>query len=451
MVTVSRKHLFCLVIGLLSTIKLFASPISSFATKHNQSEKIQPTVNNIFVPYTVKPGLLGASGGRITLTGTGTIRFLQAFFYSDVACSAILGIASVIDNSSQAFTFTNGQTVSMNDSVTFTLADNQNITTGNIACMKLFWNGSNESPDGVSCQSFNDMSCSGSTCTSSQIKSVSWGADPTACAQRYAYITDTTDGSVTQCEVSASNGDLTNCGTTGGSFTQPTEVGLNNGHAYITSLSAETVTECDVNDSNGNLTCSSPTAITAPIGLALNTGYIYITAGTTSINKCSVAADGGALSSCGVASTDFTDPHSLAINNGYLYGTQINPVVITKCLISSSDGTLSGCGPAGSVSGKQRGIAINNGFAYIVVRTNSRVERCTISGVDGTFVPDSCTSVGEGSFSSPTGITISNGFAYVTNSGNGTVTKCTVGSGGDLTSCATTVSGFSDPQGIAIY
>ena len=61
-----------------------------------------------------------SSGGQLTITGTGNIHYLQAFFYSNTACSTLLGQASVIDNGA-GFQFSNGQTVSLNPSSTYKL------------------------------------------------------------------------------------------------------------------------------------------------------------------------------------------------------------------------------------------------------------------------------------------------------------------------------------------
>ncbi|MCH9755866.1 MAG: hypothetical protein K0U37_01575 [Gammaproteobacteria bacterium] len=452
MLIYSKKAFFCLMLGFLGAINVFAAPEDILENRLTQSESTQPRVSNIFTPYITNPDLLGAAG-KITLTGTGTIRFLQAFFYSDVACSTILGIASVIDNS-LGFSFTDGQTVSLNDEVAFTLADNQEITTGDIACMKLFWNGSNESPDGVNCQSFTDMSCSGSKCTSSQTKTATWEADPTACEQRYAYITDFSANTVTQCAVHAVTGLLSGCTTTGSGFSGAAGVQLNNGYAYISNFSSSEVRQCAVNTTDGTLPvfgCASTALSITPLGLALNNGYAYFSNNSTTVTKCTVSASDGTLSSCGTVVSGLSGTRSVSVNNGYIYITRNGPGELTKCTVSVVDGTLSSCGTTGLGFSDQRGLAINNGYAYVVNRTPNTVSKCTISAVDGTLSSCGITAIG---FSTPIGITISNNFAYITNDGTNDVTKCTVDSvTGDLSSCGASGAGtgFTRPFAIAIY
>ncbi len=68
-----KRTLFCFALGLLGVMPVFAAPALE------QTGRTQPNLQNIFTPAFVKPDLLGATAGSMSLTGTGNIRFFQAF------------------------------------------------------------------------------------------------------------------------------------------------------------------------------------------------------------------------------------------------------------------------------------------------------------------------------------------------------------------------------------
>lgn len=200
--------------------------------------------------------------------------------------------------------------MSLNTSSAYSLANNAGITTGDIACMKLYINGSNQSPDGVSCQSFNDEACSGTECTSSQTKSVSWASSPTVCAPQYAYVANTGNTSVSQCAVSQSTGALSACSTITTGITNPNGIALNNGFAYVANSTTNTVSLCTVNSSTGVLSsCASSGgafAGAAAAGIAINNGFAYVTNNIgNAVRICTVNATTGALSGCASTGSGF--------------------------------------------------------------------------------------------------------------------------------------------------
>lgn len=388
------------------------------------------------------------------MSGSGNIRFLQAFFYSDVACSSVLGGASIIDNST-GFAFTNSQLVSLNESSIYQLANNQGITTGNIACMKVFLNGSHESPDGVTCQSYTDIFCSGVTCTSSQSKSVSWAASPSACQTRYSY-TRRSNSLLTMCAVGAVDGTFSGCTSTGSGLNNPGGLFVNNNYAYIlnTSLDGDYVEKCAVSATDGTLSSCGTTLDELPSNtrsMTINAKYIYLTNATdNTVTKCDINAADGSIdaASCG-ATSGFPGAAGIDINNSYAYVANSTDSTIAKCAVSSSDGSLSSCTTTGTNFSDPRGVQNNNGYAYIPNFGSASVTKCTVNSSDGTFTDLSCNATGSG-FSTPRGITISGSFAYVTD-GN-SVIKCTVHPvSGELSSCASTGTGYIAPSGISIY
>jgi hypothetical protein len=201
-----NKFIIRIIVGCLYSIN---------ALSYAQPMENQPvTLQNLLTLQPEDMSNIMSNGGALTITGSGTIHFLQAFFYSDSSCTTLLGGASAINNVT-GMTFSTGQTVNINSSSVYQLANNQGITTGNIACMQVFLNGSNLSPSGISCQSFTDETCTGTTCTSNQTKSVNWISNPTPCRTQYAYIPNRAPNTVSQCTVDSSTGALSSCGTTG--------------------------------------------------------------------------------------------------------------------------------------------------------------------------------------------------------------------------------------------
>lgn len=416
---------------------------NSYATRDLQ-------LRDLFVEENPYLSTVMSSGGQLTITGSGTIRFLQAFFYSNVACTTLLGAASIIDNVTGK-TFTTGQTVSINSSSVYQLANNQGIATNNIACMKVFLNGSNQSSKGISCQSFSDMQCSGVTCTSSQTKSVSWASTPSFCATQYAYISNFGNSTVSQCTVDSSTGALTGCGTTGSGFSSNIGVSLSNYYSFVDNNTATTSVRCRVSSSTGALsTCTNTgSGLSSPQGNTLNNAYFYaVNSANSTVSKCTVSSSTGDLSSCNTTGSGFNSPRAIVINNGFAYIANGSGTV-SKCTVDSTSGALSSCVSTGSGFGNPNGIVINNGFAYIANVSGSTVSKCTVDGTTGLL--SSCATTGSG-FANPRGMNINNNFIYVTNSGtNNSVSTCTINTvTGALTGCGTT-SGFTDPRGIFIF
>lgn len=444
------KSLISVVIACLYSVDTLAH----LQSMQNDMHDTPVTLHNILTTQPDHMSNIMSEGGALTITGSGTIHFLQAFFYSDTGCTTLLGSASTIDNVSGKV-FSSGQTVYINPSSVYQLAHNQGITTGNIACMKLYINGSNQSPNGVSCQSFNDETCSGTTCTSNQTKYVDWVSSPTVCATQYAYVANGGTTSVSQCQVNSSTGALSSCSTITAGITNPYGIALNNNYAYVANSAQNSVSLCTVTASTGALTCSGTTGsgFSSPRMVALNQGFAYVannTGGT--VTKCTVNASTGALSSCAVTSGGFNNPRGISFNNGFAYVTNNGGSTVSQCTVSASTGEFSGCASTGSGFTKPTGIAFNNGFAYVVNNsTPSTVSQCGVDSTTGLL--SGCASSG-GVFtgSSAVGIAINNGFAYVTNNNSNAVRLCAVGpSTGALSGCATTGSGFSLANQIYIY
>ncbi len=377
--------------------------------------------------------------GKLTITGAGTARFIQTFFYSDTSCTTLLGVGSIIDNT-LGFSFSNGQTIKLNGQSIYKLANNLasnlSFNIDNIACMKVYINGSGQSSYGVSCTAFNDEKCIGGTCVSTQTQNVTWEDNPTECNPNpKIYVANNASSQLSVCSL-----DLSTCTNTA-SEPSPRGIAVNNGHAYSTNTVLSTnvsVSTATVNPDGSlgtvNVVSSGYTNLS---GITLNNNYVYFTDATGTsgqgLNKCSITAAGGALSSCGTAgATNYGFPVFISFNNAYAYianssnGSPSN--TITKCSVNPSTGSLSSCVDSGGTGFTgPRGIAFNNGLAYIAnwnKGNGTTISVCTVDSSSGALSGcainnATCGSGSSACFTAPYGIALYNNQLYVSNSGLG--------------------------------
>ncbi len=391
----------------------------------------------------------GSGGALFVISGKGNLRFLQTFFYSDASCTTLLGMGSITDNGSGR-SFANGSTLRLSPSTIYQLADNQGITTADIACMKVFLNGGNQSSRGVDCQSFTDLTCTASSCSSQQVKYVNWVFKPDTCAKEHAYVTSKNESTVTMCEMDSVDGSLAGCAQTGDGFKKAAGAASNNGYVSITDEKRDALIKCRVNASTGLLENCADTGsgFSNPFAILYNDGYIYIASNkNNSVIKCKVDPKTGVSSLCASTGSGFSKPLCISMSNSYAYVVNSKNKTILKCFLNHADGSLSDCADAGGSFKKPVGIALSNGFAYIGDQKLDVIFKCTVSDADGSF--SDCVETGS-DFKNPVGIAInSNGYAYIGNEGNSTVSKCTVDEvTGALSECVSTGSGFNGTREI---
>lgn len=426
--------------------------INTAVASYSHSEKPKRSLlQNILEKSWNQSASLKASAGEITITGAGNIHFLQAFYYSDAACSNILGVASIIDNG-RGFPFSNGQTVRFTSRAAYKLANDQHITTNDIACIKLYLDGGNQASNGASCQAFTDVSCSGTTCTSQQTKTVNWVSNPIACATRYIYVANKKGNTVSKCDISNEDGALGNCNSTGSEFNQPAGISINNCYASTANQKNNTVIKCMVNPNDGGFSECAETGenFNRPFATLYNDSYVYITNYRAStVSKCKVVTTDGTFSDCITTGSGFKRPTGIRINNRYAYVANYTRNTISKCLIDTATGEFSDCAITGSGFNRPAGIAVNNGYAYIGNSRSDLVLKCTVNPINGEL--SECASTGSG-FNDPVGINIKNGYAYIGNQRNNNVLKCLVdASTGAFSDCNETGSGFKQTREIYIY
>lgn len=428
--------------------------------------------------------LTSPNAGQLNLsTYTGNIRFLKAYFYSNPDCSnGLLGAASVIDNS-LGFPFTN-QTVNLNSYAAYQLATNLSIPTSSIQCLALYVDGSNETSNAVTCQSFVPENCTALPLqceyTGAALPPVTWasvnqgspcGVNGVNPATRYAYVPQGGGGGQVKIySVNSSGGALTETSSSPVSLFGATSIALNNGFAYITSSAG--LYTCSIDASDGSLSCGAAAPVlgaTTPAGITINTGYVYITdLGTGSSNtgkifKCPISVS-GAVGTCTRTAINspgfftFDSPTSIVINNNFAYVVNSTNNTLTKCSIDTlNQNEITACGPtptSGAFPGSLGGIAIENGFAYLPAYNvppsfTPSIYKCDVDPSFGTISNCGPTAT-SGSYNTPQGIVIMNGVAYITNNSGGSITQCNISSG-NLVGCTTPTTGLSIPRYPAIF
>ncbi|MDF1655947.1 MAG: beta-propeller fold lactonase family protein [Coxiellaceae bacterium] len=440
MFCITKKYFFTSVLCCILTA-------TTFSYARNQADS---SLNKI-ISASSSGNVKATAGASLSITGSGRIHFIQAFFYSGMSCSTLQGVASVIDNYNGAG-FSN-ETVNLTAASLYNLAVSQNVDTSQTTCMKLFLTGSTTSSNGITCQTFDDMSCANSECISSQSKSVSWANNPSPCESKHVYITNEGNNRVRTCDI-GNGGALTCSDTATTGVDEPHGIYLNNGHAYIANEGASSVSVCDINKDTGALSSCNSTAIsgaTFTVGNTINQGYLYQAAYIgNDMYRCSVTANGGAISGCIKIDTgnfwgvSISQPSNSS--SAYSYISDYTDSEIKKCTVSAS-GAFSSCVTSNTNISGPGGVLAYNGYLYVANYDGDTVAKCTINSSNGTL--SSCTTYS--GFNGPNSIGIYNGYAYIANYDNDTVSKCTVGVDGALSSCISTGSGFNDPAFVAIY
>lgn len=182
----------------------------------------------------------------------------------------------------------------------------------------------------------------------------------------------------------------------------------------------------------------------------INNGYFYtMNYSNSTVVKCDINTDTGALSNCASTGSGFDRPlGSMIIANGYAYvpnsaGATNN---VSICAVSSVDGSLSSCSTFSDPSfDSPSGIAVSGAYAYIISVWNRGVVACVIDSSTGGL--SDCTTSDVLTDSTQAGVNILDGYLYVNAYSANQVTKCTLGNNGAVFDCAATGSGFSGPTG----
>lgn len=275
----------------------------------------------------------------------------------------------------------------------------------------------------------------------------------------YVYVNNKGNSTVSKCEVSSSDGSLSNCeSVVENPLTSPSGIVANNGYAYVTDSSQ--VFKCLINPTARNLNnCTAVVSnLEIPPGITVNTNSIYITESNDSggqIEQCAISSSDGSLSCNTSFSGGLDAPQSIVLYKGYAYVPNALSNNVAVCPYYASDGGLGACSATGSNLNGPRGISIANDIAYITNENNNSITYCSVlPNSSGTF--SNCHSV---SISNPTitldvpaGIKVIGDKVYVISQANNTVFLCDIAAVGEFENCvATNNQLFNNPLYMAVY
>lgn len=227
----------------------------------------------------------------------------------------------------------------------------------------------------------------------------------------YAYISYFTSG-VDVCAVET-NGSLSSCQSTGSDFEDPTGLSVQGSYLYAANGNgSNSVTMCAVSASNGTLSGCTTTGPTGSAdGLLVTSSYGYVPVGSpTMIQICSVDGN-GALADC--TSSGVNDQWSPVISGGYAYmpGTGAG-ATINVCSVGS-DGSLTNCEQStvdSSSNAEAQSVAVTGSLAFVNVETSLGgsydVYVCLVSATTGALSNCEVSNGGVSSFPDLWGIAV---------------------------------------------
>ncbi len=217
-------------------------------------------------------------------------------------------------------------------------------------------------------------------------------------------------------------------------------------HAYVGQL-ASVVEVCTIG-SDGLLSgCTDSTVLGDAV--ALSNGRAYIgDYGNNVIRLCNIAS-AGSLANCLATGSNYFYPFVMTVSGNILYAASADySHTIMYCPIQN-DGTVGACTETSSLNGGE-GLNTANGYLYISRPhdgPDGTVSVCR-QALDGSL--SNCATTGSG-FSGPEDIAILGSFAFVANTTDGTISTCTIsGTAGTLSACAKSTLAYG-PMGIAVY
>lgn len=418
-------------LGILGTCSA-ADARNDFQDLIKPSEQIQL---NDLLSISDKNNLLNSAALMQMTTNSGTIHFLKAYLYSSSNCTTgLLGAVSVVDNGT-GFSFTAGQTISLNKTAAYKLFTNSGQGTNanpnnptNVLCMKLYLTGGNQTKYNSPCMTFDENCSSGTACQTGTSPNVPWtNTSQTPCQTPLLYVTSSSSTDPTSWYCTIDGGGTLTCNP----FTSTTVangIAINNGYAYITNQTSNTITPCPINAANGIPgTCSTAQtySATGPTGIALNAGIYYFTGSTGFIYAGGINQTLGTLTPASPSATNYGGPLGININNNFAYFTNKSPTTGDVVYLCTLLGVCNFQSAASTISSEAvtaaYDIALYNGHAYIPYKTatTTGIMFCEINSVTGEL--SNCLPTGGGlGINNPQSIVIYDDIAYIGNqNGNG--------------------------------
>lgn len=281
----------------------------------------------------------------------------------------------------------------------------------------------------------------------------------------FAYIANTTSGSVTRCYISLSDGILSGC-TTALSISDATGIAFNSAgtYAYITASFPPTVTACSLNSSTGSLSGCLTTTLTSTSSSLANgvvynpqLGMIYATVSSGQVYQCSLNSNGSIASCFNSGATLLNNPQGIAINPAgtIAYIANFGGSTVAQCNINSSNGALSGCATNTGLGSNNIGMSVNatNTFAYVTNESSNSINWGSIDQTDGSLTPVGSLTIAGVLNATGLGLNSVTNLIYIGNGSNNMVMQCNVNpSTGAVSGCINSgATVLSFPLGIGLY
>ena len=277
-----------------------------------------------------------------------------------------------------------------------------------------------------------------------------------------AYITEFNNKDITKCSIQ-SNGSFSSCSKAGDIVNPPSGLAFipNSPVVWFPENGYNFITSCNVKN-DGNLdVCDDILNISLPYAVAFHPSgkYAYIANSTSSIITYCTLSNTNTPESCQQTGSGFSNPISIAINPTGTYAYIVDNVypgfggAISSCQISSN-GSLTNCIiNVNAFFNAPTSLAFNPANPLMVYVTSSAANSiltCSISASNGTIL--SCSQINT-PIQNPYAIAVNTTgtFAYVTSFIGNSVYYCSIAPNGAFGSCTLTGSGFSSPNGIALY
>lgn len=123
-------------------------------------------------------------------------------------------------------------------------------------------------------------------------------------ANGYLYISrphDGPNGTVSVCQ-QALDGTLSGCMTTGSGFDGPEDIAISGSFAFVANTTDGTISTCTINGSDGTLSgCTKSALGYGPMGIAVYNGRTYVSSRSGDIYVCDINGATGALSNCAIS------------------------------------------------------------------------------------------------------------------------------------------------------
>lgn len=280
------------------------------------------------------------------------------------------------------------------------------------------------------------------------------------------YVTENGGSGVLGCLVDTTNGSIVFCqdAGTGFMFDAPTDITFlsigGNNFAYISDSTLGTVTQCLQNNATGILSgCTdSGATFSLPVAITFDTlsgpiiyAYVLDLDGNTT-QQCVVDNTTGLFSACIPTATLFEHPLAIAFNGDFAYISDQNLSRILTCQKNSS-GVLILCtdSGAGNVFVAPAGVALFTDIdadlnMYVTNLGTNSVTFCLADAMTGLVNPASCADSGVGAaFALPAGLKfepfMGTSYVYVPNIAtsdplSNTVSQCTLNADGSFNACS---------------